>query len=580
MTTLRVFLICLLVQQSPDLEKIQQRADQLLEEAKSGADAGFKLEQARINYLVLQEIGTPEKQKVAAERLRAVHQLRKQMQAPADGAKETKVLAAVPDAAKQREAEKVIKDLFKEEYAKKAPADRLALLRALLDNASRSGDDPASLWVLLREAQDIAVQQGDLRAILQTVESMAAHFDVDPLQTKSLPLLAAGKAARTPEEAGLLTRALLQLADELAAADQYDAADKAAVAALTHAKKSGEVVLVTQVTARGKEISETQTLFRAVKGVLPSFAKNPDDPGANNEVGQFLCFVKGNWDVGLKFLLKGSDSTLKALAAKEQAGPLKPADQAAIGDGWWDLAEREKSPLRKGRMQAHIRELYQIALPGLAALNKLKVEKRLETLGGPAAAAEPAPAGAINLLPLIDTDKDAIDGTWTMAGGKLASDGTQCARIEIPYEPPAEYDFRIVFTRDEGAGDVFQFMSKNRHSFSWAMGAGGNTFIGFGTIRGAWVVDPGYPHSVQMAAVLTNGKIHTSLVQVRKDGLKGFLDGKLIVEYKTSTYEELGNHAILQMRNFNTLGIGSYSSPTSFHKVELIEVTGKGKKSR
>jgi len=34
------------------------------------------------------------------------------------------------------------------------------------------------------------------------------------------------------------------------------------------------------------------------------------------------------------------------------------------------------------------------------------------------------------------------------------------------------------------------------------------------------------------------------------------------------------------MRNSTTLGIGSYESSTSFHKVELIEVTGKGKKSR
>jgi hypothetical protein len=255
-----------------------------------------------------------------------------------------------------------------------------------------------------------------------------------------------------------------------------------------------------------------------MKGALQTLARNFEDPGANGEVGQFLCFVKGNWEVGLRFLLKSSDPALKVLAEKEQVGSPAPADQAAIGDGWWDLAEREKSPLRKGRIQAHLRQMYQIALPGLTALNKLKVEKRLEALGGPAAAAGPSPAGAINLLPLIDTDKDSIDGTWTMAGGKLSSDGTQCARIEIPYEPPAEYDFRIMFTREDGAGDVIQFMSKNRHSFSWTMGAGGNTTIGFGTIRGAWVVDPGYPHSVQMPAVLTNGKLHTSLVQVRKDG--------------------------------------------------------------
>src|SRR5579859_1197367 len=73
-----------------DIDKILERADKLLDEAKvtyeearekssapSFVDAGFKLEDARIKYIVLQEIGTPEKQKIAAERLRSVNQLAK-----------------------------------------------------------------------------------------------------------------------------------------------------------------------------------------------------------------------------------------------------------------------------------------------------------------------------------------------------------------------------------------------------------------------------------------------------------------------------------------------------------------------
>ena len=73
-----------------DLDKILERADGLLDEAKklyegarvSGSaaafvDAGFKLEEARIKYIVLQEIGSAEKQKTAADQLRTVQQLNK-----------------------------------------------------------------------------------------------------------------------------------------------------------------------------------------------------------------------------------------------------------------------------------------------------------------------------------------------------------------------------------------------------------------------------------------------------------------------------------------------------------------------
>src|SRR5216684_1967136 len=69
-----------------DIDTILSRADKLLEEAKSAyeeasakssvqtfIDAGFKLEEARIKYLVLQEIGSADRQKLAADRLRAVN---------------------------------------------------------------------------------------------------------------------------------------------------------------------------------------------------------------------------------------------------------------------------------------------------------------------------------------------------------------------------------------------------------------------------------------------------------------------------------------------------------------------------
>ena len=73
-----------------DIDAVLDKADKILEEAKLGyanardknspqafVEAGFKLEEARIKYLVLQEIGSPEKQKIAADRLRAVNQLGK-----------------------------------------------------------------------------------------------------------------------------------------------------------------------------------------------------------------------------------------------------------------------------------------------------------------------------------------------------------------------------------------------------------------------------------------------------------------------------------------------------------------------
>src|SRR5438477_7022393 len=85
---LAIGLLALAPQAQDDV--ILQKADALLDEAKAlyesarekgsasvFVDAGFKLEEARIKYLVLQEIGSPEKQKIAVDRIRAVNQLSK-----------------------------------------------------------------------------------------------------------------------------------------------------------------------------------------------------------------------------------------------------------------------------------------------------------------------------------------------------------------------------------------------------------------------------------------------------------------------------------------------------------------------
>ncbi|HUR39363.1 MAG TPA: hypothetical protein VM222_07705, partial [Planctomycetota bacterium] len=236
---------------SPDLDKLLERGDKLFEEAKATyevarekasaagfVDAGFKLEEARIKYVVLQEIGSPERQKDAAGRLRAVNQLSKLIHdgrvaisgaavdappaskpvepapgvaPPEDAEPRPPALAlssppnlrarlAVPDAAKLKEAEKILKDLFKEQYAKKAPADRQLLARLLVDQAGKLGDDPAALWILYRDAQDLAVQACDLKTAMAAVDGAAAAFDIDALAMRNAALTAAGKAARTPED--------------------------------------------------------------------------------------------------------------------------------------------------------------------------------------------------------------------------------------------------------------------------------------------------------------------------------------------------------------------------------------------
>ena len=596
----------ILVQQA-DVDAILAKADALLEEAKTAyeharststvtafVEAGFKLEEARIKYLVIQEIGQGEKQKLAADRLRAVNQLNKLVNdgkvavmnppaaKPADPAApdpgpapppvDVSKRAAVPDTAKQKEAEKLVRDLFKQEYAKKSPTDRKALARQLLDQAAKSVDDPAGCWVLCREAEDVALQIGDVEAAVRAAERRAEMFDIDVLPSRGAVLTAAAKTVKSPEDAGTLAEALLKHVDELVRADQYEPADKSATAAVAHAKKANDPGLAARASTRAKEVAEMKSLFQAQKSVLEKLAKDGEDPGANLEMGKFLCYVKGSWDLGLRFMVKGSDPALKALAEKELAYPEPIAERLAVADGWYDVGEKEKSPLRKSQLLAHARVLYEALLPSTTALVRAKVEKRLDGM-----AADGPPTSVVDLLRLIDPKRDAFLGEWSFDGKALVcGQPIMCARLQVPYEPPEEYDLTVVAERKEGSHVLY-------------VGLAGPAFQGYvgiddwrGTVTGIARVDGKTTKDNETAVpgkIFTNDRPCTIVCAVRKDSITVTIDGRKVTSFKGGM-TRISNDPLLAMPNRRALWIGATDCRFVISKIQLKPLSTPGKATR
>ena len=577
---LAIGLLALAPQAQDDV--ILQKADALLEEAKAlyesarekgsasvFVDAGFKLEEARIKYLVLQEIGSPEKQKIAVDRIRAVNQLSKLLHdgkvavsgkavdspvpatpapapatAPDPAAKpaapaapppapppapavDVMKRAPVPAADKLKETEKLLKDLYKDQYAKKAPADRVTLARTLLDQARRTSDDPTARWIFYQEAQQLAAQNGDVATAFAAAEESSRVFDIDPLTTRNALVTTIVKSAKAPEEFALLVEALDRFIDDLMAADQYDLADKTAVTALGASRRANDNRLVARMTVRTREVTEAKTRYGAMKGILQTLAKNPDDPGANLEMGQFLCFIKGSWDLGLRFLLKGSDAGLKALAEKELSIPTNPAEQVVVADGWYDLGDKEKVPYRKNQLLAHAREHYEAALPSAVGLFRPKIEKRLETILG-LIGASAADKGSINLLKLVDLKKDSIVGKWSQKDGGYICDASNCARFQLPYLVPAEYDLTVVFERIANDFEVFGIVTEKGFYTLVIMG---DVQAGFEVLDGKSIGDQDASTKKMNPGVPMNRPVEVKIL-VRRTSIKTMLDGKPLVNFE------------------------------------------------
>jgi hypothetical protein len=609
-----------------DSDALLDRADKILEEAKAAyedartktsaqgfVDAGFKLEEARIKYLVLQEIGTPDKQKVAVDRMRTVNQLNKLIhdgkvaitgmaveapkEAPADPGtpkpeapvkeppRENPASPAppaikmapasiarlpVPEGAKLRDTEKAVKDLFKELYSKKAPADRVALAKTLLEQARKTPDDPMAVWVMLREAQETASQAADVRISVSAADEAARLFDVDGLALKNAVLSTAAKAAKTPEECVSTAEALLKLVDEYVAVDLYDAADRSASSALLQARKSGDAALASRASTRSKEVGEAKTRFQSLKRVLETLARTPDDSGANSDMGQFMAFVKGNWDMGLRFLAKGSDATLKTLAAKELTYPAQASEQAAIADGWYELSEKEKSPLRKGQLLSHALMIYDGALASSTGLVRTRIENRLADI-------DDARYPGVNLIKFIDPKVDAQAGIWTIENRSLIAPGDHgyWTRLQIPYVAPAEYDLTyVVSTATEPYFWIFIGLPLGDGRQVMAV-IGGDE----GHNAGLEMIDMKEHNNNATKYALPGGmKAATIVCAVRKAGLTITLNGKKIIEWKE--YQRCSIFPTWQVPNKNAFFVGMTRGTFAIRHIVMSPVSGQGKPLR
>jgi hypothetical protein len=282
-----------------------------------------------------------------------------------------------PSLEEQRKAEEEVRELFKDEYAKKAPEDRKALARKLLESARGTKSDPASLYVLLREAAEIAASMGDVKTTMAAADETVARFELDAAKLRADALERARRAVRTPEALRDLIGAYLAAVDASAGAEDYDGALMLLKKAETAARAARDAALLARIREQDGELCDLQKELRRVQPSLAKLEADPGDPAANLAVGRFRCFVKNDWEAGLPMLAKGSDADLKALAERELAAPSEAAGKAALGDGWWDAASG-KGKADKARYRGRAAHWYEMALPRLDGIEKIKIDKKVK----------------------------------------------------------------------------------------------------------------------------------------------------------------------------------------------------------
>lgn len=188
------------------------------------------------------------------------------------------------------------------------------------------------------------------------------------------------------------------------------------------------------------------------------------------------------------------------------------------------------------------------------------------------------PREGIDLLRLIDVEKDAVAGTWTLDGKTLVSPSLQFGRLAVPYVVPEEYDLRIVAER-RGPGN----------SLSVGLSQGGRQFLVIfdGVERepktGLDLVDgkPFYDNATTYRGGVTFSEVRptTVVIAVRQKRVLVLVDGRPVVDWKGDP-ARLSLWASWFMHRQDTLFLGAWTSPQRVRRMELFPVRGRGKPLR
>jgi hypothetical protein len=299
---------------------------------------------------------------------------------------------AVPGAAAVATAEKLVKETFKAEYAQKTAAEQIAFARTLLSEAQQSRSDPPTLYVLLREARDLASAGGEPEVALEAARGMRDCFQLDAraaremehstLSTAIRAMCGAPVAVATYEVSHRASDQALELAELDLAQGDYPGAAQISAAADQAARKTADWEYPARVHGRVTWLQAVDAEFELDRGLIASLKTNPADPAANLAAGRFDFVYLDRPDLGLPLLAKGSDFSLKALAARDLAatGPAStPALLTAAADAWADTAKAEPAPM-KDTMQRRALALYDLAIPNEQGIEQAVVQKREETL--------------------------------------------------------------------------------------------------------------------------------------------------------------------------------------------------------
>jgi len=190
----------------------------------------------------------------------------------------------------------------------------------------------------------------------------------------------------------------------------------------------------------------------------------------------------------------------------------------------------------------------------------------------------PRPTSAIDLLARIDVTQDRVAGEWQREERTVTSPKAYGARIEIPYEPPAEYELTVIVEPLDAPNGLILGQRSGGRRFL--------TLLNYERDRRARSalenvdgknVDEN--HTTVIGPVLEQGQLSQIVCTVRKGSVRVLCDGHEVLNW-SGRPEQLSLSDYWKTPHDNVLFLGAYDCRYRFHRVTLSPLQGEGKETR
>ena len=261
------------------------------------------------------------------------------------------------------------------------PDEKMALVRMLAAEGNKAADQSARAYALLEMACQMAVDLADADEALLAIDGMAKQFAVDAPAMKAAALSQIAQKTITAARRKQLAPRMTAVLDELLAGENLSAAEQLLSALQHNAAEALDAELRKEAQHRSEQFQRWKQQYQLIEQARQTLAHSPDDQQAHLLLGQYYCFVKADWEQGLKHLARCGDPLLRQAAAAESAISDEPSEQLKLADLWWEASGKLPAQYRQQARQraGYWYSLIKGQLPGE---QQQLVSQRLEELSG------------------------------------------------------------------------------------------------------------------------------------------------------------------------------------------------------